>query len=213
MFSTKVAILLVGLAALSSAKFCPRESRDGFQCRAKKEQFKCGIFFEDLLGGNELKWIGALPDAIRKARRKNPDLVKTIFPKVNRQPVKERYFETWSETCKASEANDKCYLLMNQIADDPLDSCKKTVGNLDGTNTIGDVLCGQARRFLSADNQNITKGLKNQKLSFFSSICTKKWNPVSSEVDGKLEVEEMLCCDSTWKFYRCDGGDFNKGCE
>ena len=69
---------------------------------------------------------------------------------------------------------------MDQIADDRLDSCKKTVGNLDGDDTIGNQLCGQARRFLDQAGKDLSNGLKNQKLSFYSSTCTKAWNPVSS---------------------------------
>jgi len=213
MASTKVVVLLFGLTAIASAqRFCPRERRDGFECRAKKEQFKCGIFFENLLGGNEIKWIGALPDAIAKTRRKDPQLIKQIIPKVNRKPVEEGYFETWSSKCDTDEANSKCYLLLDQIADDPLDSCKKTVGNLEGTDTIGNQLCGQARRFLSGAKKDISKGLKDQKLSMYSSTCTKKWDPVNSDVNGNLSVAEELCCDASWRYYKCDGSTFNESC-
>jgi len=205
-----VFVAVIGLAA--AQRFCPRERRDGFECRAKKEQFKCGIFFEGLVDGSDIKWIGALPDAIAKTRRKDPELIKTIFPKVNKKPVEEDYFKKWSTKCDASESNSKCYLLMDQIADDRLDSCKKTVGNLDGDDTIGNQLCGQARRFLTQAGKDLSNGLKNQKLSFYSSTCTGGWKNVSSSQRGNLIVSQRLCCDATWRYYQCDGGDFTKSC-
>merc|ERR1712240_980855 len=55
------------LVAACTAKFCPREKRDGIpQCRGKQGQFKCGIFYKNLYGDNEITWIGALPDSIKK---------------------------------------------------------------------------------------------------------------------------------------------------
>ena len=110
-FRHLVVVAVIGLVS-AQERFCPRERRDGFECRAKKDQFKCGIFFEGLVDGADIKWIGALPDAIAKTRRKDPELIKTIFPKVNKKPVEEDYFNTWSNTCDASEANSKCYLLV-----------------------------------------------------------------------------------------------------
>eukprot|EP00088_Acartia_fossae_P064116 TRINITY_DN787_c0_g1_i5.p1 TRINITY_DN787_c0_g1~~TRINITY_DN787_c0_g1_i5.p1 ORF type:complete len:217 (+),score=61.58 TRINITY_DN787_c0_g1_i5:381-1031(+) len=208
-----IVVLVIGVVSAQRAeRFCPRERRDGFECRAKTDQFKCGIFFDNLLGGREIKWIGALPDAIAKTRRKDPELIKTIFPKVNKKPVEENYFQQWSNTCDSAEANSKCYLLMDQIADDRLDSCKKTVGNLDGEDTIGNQLCGQARRFLASAKKDTSKGLRNQPLAFYSSTCKGKWNPVSSDVRGNLQVNEKLCCDSSWKYVKCDGGNFNRSC-
>jgi len=221
MFTSKVVVLLFGLAALAAAKrFCPREKRDGFECRAKQDQFKCGIFFEDLLGGNDIKWIGALPDAIKKTRRTDPLLVEKIFPKVENKVVTEEYFKTFKEKCDKKgekDANSKCYLVLSQIADDKLDSCKKTVGNLDGTDTIGNQLCGQARRFLAGANKDTTKGLIDQKLSMYKSYCTEPWTPVDStdkntKITTNLTVEEKLCCDASWRYYKCGGGDFKKSC-
>eukprot|EP00088_Acartia_fossae_P035245 TRINITY_DN3627_c0_g1_i10.p1 TRINITY_DN3627_c0_g1~~TRINITY_DN3627_c0_g1_i10.p1 ORF type:complete len:216 (-),score=40.17 TRINITY_DN3627_c0_g1_i10:245-892(-) len=212
-FKQFIVAFLIGLATSSVvAKFCPREKRDGFQCRAKDDQFKCGIFFEDLLGTGEIKWIGALPDAIAKTKRKNPELVNKIFPKVDGQPVQISYFRQWSDQCNADEANAKCYLLMDQIADDRLDSCKKTVGNLNGDDTIGNQLCGQAKRFLRQNGKSIADGMKDQPIAFFSSTCQGAWSPVGSSQTGNLRAEERLCCDSSWKYYKCDGGDFRNSC-
>merc|ERR1719410_351342 len=91
--------------AACTAKFCPREKRDGIpQCRGKQGQFKCGIFYKNLYGGNEITWIGALPDSISKVKRTDPSLIETIFPKVNGNPVTVEYFEQWSNECKSDEA-------------------------------------------------------------------------------------------------------------
>eukprot|EP00088_Acartia_fossae_P057026 TRINITY_DN6647_c0_g1_i6.p1 TRINITY_DN6647_c0_g1~~TRINITY_DN6647_c0_g1_i6.p1 ORF type:complete len:221 (-),score=42.92 TRINITY_DN6647_c0_g1_i6:71-709(-) len=194
----------------SSARFCPRERRQGFECRAKADKFKCGIFFENLLGGRELKWIGALPDAIARAERSN--VQDEIFPKVNGQPVQKSYFGQWSRKCDPTEANAKCYLLMSQLADDKLDSCKKTVGNLDGDDTIGNQLCDQARRFLQQGKKDISRGVRNQNLAFYSSTCQEEWTPVTSSQRGNLLVDEKLCCDNNWKYVKCNGGSFRKTC-
>ena len=85
-------------------------------------------------------------------------------------------------------------------------------GNLDGDDTIGNQLCDQARRFLSSAKKDLSQGLKNQKLTFYSSTCTGGWSPVTSTVSGNLVANEKLCCDAAWKYYKCDGSDFVKSC-
>merc|ERR1711980_58853 len=177
-----VACVLLGLA---TARFCPREARDGFECRAKSDQFKCGVFFSNLLGRNEIKWIGALPDAITTARNKDPALVEKIFPKVNGKAVTVPYFKSWSSKCDTDEANDKCYLLLSQEKDDPLDTCRETIGNLDGKDTIGNQLCDQAKRFVKAGGR-ANSGIKNIRISFHSSTCEGPWTTVTSAAKGDL---------------------------
>jgi len=206
-------VFVLGVVTVHAAeRFCPRERRDGLECRAKEKQFKCGIFFENLLGDGNIKWIGALPDAIKKTRRTNPDLVTKIFPKVDGQSVKESYFTEWSNECDENEAKTDCYLLMSQIANKKLDSCERTVGNLDGKNTIGNELCSQARRFMVSADKDISQGLTNQAMSFYSSTCLGKWKPVTSDTDGQLLVEQRLCCNSSWKYYSCDGSTITESC-
>ena len=85
-------------------------------------------------------------------------------------------------------------------------------GNLDGDDTIGNKLCNQAKRFLRLAGKDISKGLKNQKLSFYSSTCSGGWKPVTSSAAGNLVVNEKLCCDAVWKYYKCDGSDFVRSC-
>merc|ERR1712107_504187 len=83
-------LVFVGLAVPSTAKFCPREDKDGLECRAQANQFKCGIFFGNLR--NDIIWIGAVPDAIPGVRRRGGEqLVREVFPramvKLSLQPI------------------------------------------------------------------------------------------------------------------------------
>jgi len=75
-------LVLCTVSLLNAQRFCPREKREGLECRGKENQFKCGIFYRNLYGNNEITWIGALPDSIKTVKRKDPNLVKKIFPKV-----------------------------------------------------------------------------------------------------------------------------------
>merc|ERR550519_214971 len=200
------------LVAASWGKFCPREKRDGLECRGKEGQFKCGIFYKNLYGNDEITWIGALPDSIRKVRRTDPNLVETIFPKVNGDPVTEEYFTKWSNQCSSDEANSKCYLLMDQISNNRLDSCEKMIGNLDGKNTVGNQLCDQAIRFMNNRNMDTSGGIKNLELVFMHSECQQPWTSVQSDIDGPLVLEQKLCCDSLGKYERCDGQTYRKDC-
>merc|ERR1712133_109366 len=109
-----VSLLFLVALGLTSARFCPREKIEGLECRAESDQFKCGIFLENLLGDGEIKWIGAMPDAIKTVRRKDRTLIPKIFPKVKGKAVTEPYFKQWSSKCSADEANNKCYLLFDQ---------------------------------------------------------------------------------------------------
>jgi len=199
-------VLVIGVVTAQAERFCPRERREGLECRAAQDKFKCGIFFENLLGDGKIKWIGALPDAIKKTKRTNPELVRKIFPKTSSgNVVTENFFsEDWEDKCDAVDANSKCYSLMNQIARKRLDSCERTVGNLDGKNSIGNELCSQARRFMVSADKDISKGIEDQVLSFYSSTCKNEWKPVKSQ-DGDLYVSQKLCCDESWNYYSCDG--------
>merc|ERR1719305_1663452 len=111
--SVVFALLVVIGSSAGRRRFCPRESRDGKECRAKKTpaQFKCGILYE------------------------------------------------MGQPCDADEANDNCYLLMQQLQDNKLDSCERMIGNLDGKQTIGNQLCDQAIRFLRKDKQDTSNGI------------------------------------------------------
>merc|ERR1711911_74653 len=212
--SVVFALLVVIGSAAGRRRFCPRESRDGKECRAKKTpaQFKWGIFYENLYGENGITWVGAMPDAIRTVEKKDPSLKEKIFPKVNNKPVEKAYFVKWSSPCDADEANDNCYLLMQQLQDNKLDSCERMIGNLDGKQTIGNQLCDQAIRFLRKDKQDTSNGIRDLRLTFQKSHCGSAWSAVSSSTSGDLYLREKLCCDPNGKYYKCDGGLYNKVC-
>merc|ERR1712107_441800 len=93
-------LVFVGLAVPSTAKFCPREDKDGLECRAQANQFKCGIFFGNLR--NDIIWIGAVPDAIPGVRRRGGEqLVREVFPRANGKTLSAAYFTQWKNTCDA----------------------------------------------------------------------------------------------------------------
>jgi len=204
-------LVIAALGVVSAAKFCPRERKEGKECRAKDNQFKCGIFFRNLLGNNEIKWIGAVPDAIPTVRRKDPKLIATVFPKNNGKALDESYFLKWKKTCDSEEANDKCYLLFDNRKSDALDQCKATIGNLDGKDTIGNQLCDQAARFLRNDGQG-GRAIQNVEIGFYSSTCGGPWTEVASEKAGALLATERLCCDANNKYVKCGGGSFRSTC-
>merc|ERR1719378_1274888 len=166
-----VSLVLCAVLGLSASRFCPREERDGLECRAPSDGFKCGIFFSNLLGRNEIKWIGALPDVISRVQRKSPEVQNRVLPKVGGKAVNKAYFKAWSSQCDATEANDKCYALFNQRKGDQLDSCEETIGNLEGRDTIGNQLCAQARRFLEEDGQSRQSSVRYKFYNFVDFIC------------------------------------------
>merc|ERR1712061_289705 len=62
----KTPVIVISLVAVASSKFCPGE-RAGNKCAAGDNSYKCAVFFENLTPGRPLTWIGALPDALKKA--------------------------------------------------------------------------------------------------------------------------------------------------
>merc|ERR1711915_183476 len=204
-FAVVVVCLVIGIESMED-KFCPRGKLNGSptqkECRATENKFKCGIFFQDLLGKGEIKWIGALPDAIRRVK-KNPEKIGEIFPKYNGKPLETSNFNL--DTCDGAveKANRECYLLMSQKNKEPLSSRDATLGNLEGDDKIGNQLCAQAKRFLQKDGQSTENGLNRQIISFYSSTCNGPWQPVTSSTDGHLKVVEPLCCDKNWNHIEC----------
>ena len=64
--------------------------------------YKCSVFFEDLTPRRKLTWIGALPDALKKA--KNKDEAREILG----ADVTEESFNNFPG-CQDSAANARCY--------------------------------------------------------------------------------------------------------
>merc|ERR1711872_119601 len=119
-----------------------------------------------------------------------------IFPRLDGKPLKESDFN--SNNC--GNANNVCYALFDQIKSKSLASTEETIGNLSGKKSAGDALCEQAQRFLK--NRGIKKDVLNQKVSFYFSSCGSEWTPVSSTLNGRLAMEERLCCNGR-KYSKC----------
>jgi len=193
--SSVLVCLLVALSDLTQAqnsKWCPREVNNN-RCRSPQGKFQCGLFFDNLLGDGDILWITALPGAFRQVAKKDHD---KIFPRLDGKPLKESDFN--SNNC--GNANNVCYALFDQIKSKSLASTEETIGNLSGKKSAGDALCEQAQRFLK--NRGIKKDVLNQKVSFYFSSCGSEWTPVSSTLNGRLAMEERLCCNGR-KYSKC----------
>jgi len=70
--------------------------------------YKCAVFFENLTPNRPLTWIGALPDALKKA--KNQDEVEEILG----ENVTEESFEQLDD-CSTVTANARCYAIVSKI--------------------------------------------------------------------------------------------------
>jgi len=96
---------------LSSAKFCPGE-RSGNQCRAGDNSYKCAVFFEGLTSSRPLTWIGALPDALKKARNKG-EVAEILGKDVTEASFKEL------TSCDGKTANARCYTIVSKTLSSP----------------------------------------------------------------------------------------------
>ena len=70
--------------------------------------YKCAVFFENLTPKRDLTWIGALPDALKKA--KNQQEVKEILG----DDVNEESFSQLT-TCDEKTANARCYTIVSFV--------------------------------------------------------------------------------------------------
>merc|ERR1719495_2830278 len=77
--------------------------------------------------------------------------------------------------------------------------------------TVGDYLCGQVRRWLKKDDGFQAAGKDDIKITFQYSHCGNDWKPVNNE-GATLYTKESLCCNSDGSFRRCDGSDYVKFC-
>jgi len=101
-----IALISVLSVSLGSAKFCPGE-RNNNKCRAGDNSYKCAVFFEGLTDSRPLTWIGALPDALKKARNKGE--VAEILGK----DVTEASFRELT-SCDGKTANARCYTIVSR---------------------------------------------------------------------------------------------------
>jgi hypothetical protein len=204
----RTVLVLCLLLALTAAKFCPKEvKRD--KCRAKQNQYKCAVFFKQLFGPGpkkrKLTWIGALPDILNNKNKKE---VQDILGD-NITPESFNNFEQ----CDDVGANAKCYTLLNQQSLEPLDSCDRSLINSGGSDTIGNFLCGQVRRWLKRSASFKENGIPapGLELPFYYSQCGGNWTPVNNGT-ADLIAQERLCCTNQGKYYKCDETDFARGC-
>jgi len=115
------------------------------------------------------------------------------------------------DSCDNVTANARCYTILDKQRKLPLDSCDRNLINTRGTDTVGDYLCGQVRRWLRNSADFKENGIENLRLPVYYSACNSEWAPVS-DGDTDLYVDEPLCCDKNGKFFRCDGSDFTQSC-
>merc|ERR1712106_1138869 len=128
LFNMKITLVLCVLLAVAAAKFCPGE-KNGNQCRAGDGAYKCSVFFENLTPRRPLTWIGALPDALKKA--KNKEEAKEILG----ADVTEESFNNFPG-CQESAANARCYTTLNKQRSVPLDSCDRNLINTSGIKNL-----------------------------------------------------------------------------
>merc|ERR1712126_602961 len=178
------ALLIVG----ANSKFCPSEGRPGVKprCVANETQYKCGVFLEDLKPKLPLAWLGALPDKL-----------KTVEPSEYEEllgpGITPESFQNFG--CAPNAANSRCYATMTKFISEPLDSCNKNLVNTKQSQTIGDYLCQQVRRWLKNDADFKANGRDNIQLPVYYSQCGQDWTPVSDGA-STLYVREPLCCNS-----------------
>merc|ERR1712033_89558 len=159
--------------------------------------YKCAVFFENLTSKRPLTWIGALPEALRKA--KNKDEASEILG----AEVTEESFNNFP-SCDTDAANARCYVTLNKQRNVPLDSCDRNLINTSGSQTIGDYLCKQVKRWLRKSASFKESGIRNLRLPFYYSSCGEDWTPVTNNGEN-LYASEPLCCDNEGNFERCSG--------
>jgi len=196
-------VLLCMVLAIVVAKFCPKEKAKD-KCVAGANAYKCAVFFEDLTSRRPLTWIGALPDALDKA--KDQEEVKEILG----AGVTKDGFNNFP-SCDATTANARCYATLNKQSKVKLDSCDRNLIKTSKSQTIGDYLCAQVKRWLKKSSSFKKDGIKNLELPFYYSSCKGDWTPVSSE-GVKLYTAEPLCCFGNGTYFNCDGSKTNQKC-
>merc|ERR1712112_138318 len=187
---TRQLVILVCCAALSlviARKFCPKE-RNGDECRAKQNQYKCGVFFKDLTSKVPLAWLGALPEAVVRARKEgasDADVISLLGSNVDAESYEG---EVCGETLVRKKWSDQA------------------------EETMGDYLCGQVHRWLKRNDDYKANGRDNIEMAFMYSECGNEWTEISSSIEGKLVPKEPLCCTNKGKFRRCDGSGQRESC-
>ena len=68
--------------------------------------YKCAVFFEDLTPKRKHTWIGALPDALKKAKNQE-EIDEILGDNVNEASFKQL------TTCDETTANARCYAIVS----------------------------------------------------------------------------------------------------
>merc|ERR1711990_312137 len=210
-FRMKYFFLLSLVLLASTRKFCPKKKNRN-ECRAKQNQYKCGVFFKDLTSKVPLAWIDALPEAIVRARKEGAT-DRNIIALYGSNLDAESYE---GDVCGETLANTRCYEQMTKVKDYDLDSCGPSFFHQKfseiSEETVGDRLCGQVHRWLKRNRDYRANGRDNIKLAFMYSECGNEWKEISSSIGGKLVPKEPLCCTNKGKFRRCDGSGQVESC-
>merc|ERR1711909_94067 len=189
--SMKILLIFFALsvAVARRQKFCPREEtlldengvEYGDKCVSEPKNFKCGAFFENLKDRKpkegevlEVQWLGAIPDALDKTNSRD---IEEIF---GEKITKESFGNL---ECKEKYTNSRCFTILKKFSSEPLDSCSKSLVNTKGTETVGDYLCKQVKRWLRKDDEFKANGKK------ISRLHSNTHNVV---VNGLLSRMELL---------------------
>merc|ERR1739848_384453 len=151
-------VLLCVVLAIVQAKFCPGE-KNGNQCKAGEDAYKCAVFFENLTSKRKLTWIGALPDALKKAKNK-----KEAEEILGADVTEDSFYNITS--CADKTANARCYTTLKKQSSVKLDSCDRNLINTSGSQTIGDYLCAQVKRWLRNSSSFKADGIRDLNLHF-----------------------------------------------
>ena len=177
-----------------------------------RSQYKCGVFFKDLTSKVPLAWLGALPEAVVRARKEgatDEDVISLLGSSIDADSY-ENY------ECGDKGANTRCYAQMSKVRDESLDSCGKSLvrkkWSEQAEETMGDYLCGQVHRWLKRNSDYKANGRDNIDIGFMYSECGNEWTEIASSTEGKLVPKEPLCCTNKGKFRRCDGSGQVSSC-
>jgi len=154
------------------------------------EQYKCGAFFLNLPGRDNLTWISALPDVFRKVNlKKNPEIKETLGG------ATPRSFRISSDDCTPEHklANARCFATMLKLRSEPFDSCAKNVINEGGEDTVGNVMCEMITEFYSEEDIPVAELNRGIKIGFYHSECGSDWVPTGNP-QGPLRAPKRLCC-------------------
>jgi len=215
-----------GVTALKACSGTTAPRHNTCLCRAQllddAAQFKCAVMYEDVpkkngKGVRDLTWLGALPDALRRPSIRDstdPEL-KASFGGIEAKSFWWRKSQPDYEEkkCNAVHASAKCYAAMIDPTEKDLDECAVNIINEKGKQTFGDSLCQNLMDANLITGKNINK-ITNINVGMYYSYCGNDWEAVANG-NVPLRLKEPLCCKAdpsdskSFKFYRCDGSDFN----